>query len=177
VDDEALDLATAHYARVREDEKKVTASALVFRVGAEWLALPTAVFDRVADVQAVHSLPHRRGGMSAGLVTVGGDLVVHLSLAALLGIDADAAAAGGADSRHGVARRLVVLADHRGRIAITVDEVWEVHHYHATELRPVPSTLARALVSYATGILHVEGRIVGSLDGGRVMDALSRALA
>jgi chemotaxis-related protein WspD len=177
LDDEALDLATAHYARPREEEEKITASALVFRVGAEWLALPTAVFDRVADVQAVHSLPHRRGGMSAGLVNVGGDLVVHLSLASLLGIDADGGTPSGAAGRNDVVRRLVVLADQRGRLAITVDEVWGVFHHHVAEVRPVPSTLARALVSYAAGILHVEGRMVGALDGGRVMDALSRALS
>jgi chemotaxis-related protein WspD len=176
LDDESLDLATAHYARAREDEQKVTASALVFRVGAEWLALPSAIFDRVADVQAVHSLPHRRSGMSVGLVNVGGDLVVHLSLAALLGIDETGGAPTGEKAHRGV-RRLLVLADQRGRLAITVDDIWGVYHHDAAQARPVPSTLARALVSYATSMLEVEGRRVGCLDGGRVMDALSRALS
>jgi chemotaxis-related protein WspD len=177
LDDEAIDLATAHYARPREDERKITDSVLVFRLGSEWLALPTALFDRVADVQAVHTLPHRRAGMAAGLVTVGGDLVVHLSLAALLGVGTEGATPAGTSPRHEVVRRLIVLTDQRGRLAITADEVWGVCRYHAAQLRPPPSTLARALVSYTISMLDVEGRMVGVLDGPRVLDALSRALS
>jgi chemotaxis-related protein WspD len=178
LDDETLDLATEHYARPREDEEKFTGSVLVFRVGSEWLALPTALFDRVTHLQAVHALPHRRAGMSAGLVTVGGDLVVHLSLAALLGIDAEGVVPTVAGVRQReVVGRLIVLANERGRLATTVDDVWGVYHYRETQLRPVPSTLARALVSYTTSMLDVEGRAVGCLDGARVMAALSGALS
>jgi chemotaxis-related protein WspD len=175
LDAESLDAATAHYARAREDEARVTASAIVFRVGSEWLALPATLFDRVADVRAVHSLPHRRKGVPAGLVTVGGDLVVHLSLAALLGVATDGPVPTAPAA--GAVPRLIVLSDARGRLATTADEVWGVCHYHVAQLRPVPSTLSRALVSFATAMLDVEGRMTGVLDGPRVMDALSAGLA
>jgi chemotaxis-related protein WspD len=175
LDTEALDVATRHYALVRDDERAPTSSALVFRIGREWLALPTSVFDRVTDVPAVHSLPHRRGGTTVGLVTVGGDLVVHLSLAGLLGIDGDAQPEARGSSRPAVAR-LVVLVDMHGKLAITANEVWGVVDYEAEQLRPVPSTLARALVSYTTAMLAVDGKQVGCLDGARVMGALSNAL-
>jgi len=174
VDDATLDGATAHYARPRDLDTSDTTSVLVFRIGGEWLAMPTGVFDRVSDVVPVHTVPHRRLGLSPGLVTVDGDLVVHLSLGALLHVDGAASPAAGAGA--GVAR-LVVLADARGRLAITVDEVWGVYHYRADELRPVPSTLARALVSYTRAMLLVEGRVTGVLDGPRVLDALSEGLA
>ena len=178
IDDATLDLVTAHYARPREDEEKFAGSVLVFRIGSEWLALPTVLFDRVTGAQTAHALPHRRSGMLAGLVTVGGDLVVHLSLAALLGIDADGVAPAAASTQQRApVRRLIVLANQRGRLAATVDDVWGVYHYRDAQQRPVPSTLARALVSYTTSILDVEGRAVGCLDGARVMDALSGALA
>jgi chemotaxis-related protein WspD len=178
LDDETLDLATEHYARPREDDEKFAGSVLVFRIGSEWLALPTALFDRVTDVQTAHALPHRRAGMSAGLVTVGGDLVVHLSLAALLGIDGEGVAPTVAGTRQReVVRRLIVLANERGRLATTVDDIWGVYHYREAQLRPVPSTLARALVSYTSSMLEVEGRAVGCLDGARVMAALSGAMS
>ena len=70
-----------------------------------------------------------------------------------------------------------MLADTRGRLAITVDEVWGVHHYGTTELRPVPPTLARAPSSFTTSMLQVDGRLAGCLDGGRVLDALSVAIS
>jgi chemotaxis signal transduction protein len=103
--------------------------------------------------------------------------VVHLSLAALLGVGTEGATPAGTSPRHEGVRRLIVLTDQRGRLAITADEVWGVCHYHAAQLRPPPSTLARALVSYTTSMLDVEGRMVGVLDGPRVLDALSRALS
>jgi chemotaxis-related protein WspD len=172
-----LDAATAHYALPREGERRVTASVLVFRLGAEWLALSTVLFDRIADVLPVHSLPHRRGALNAGLVTVGGDLVVHLSLATLLGVEAASAVPATDAAGRQVVPRLVVLSDEHGRLAFTADEVWGVYDHAADELRPAPSTLARSLVSYATAMLVVQGRQVGCLDGARVMSALSLALA
>jgi chemotaxis-related protein WspD len=171
LDPASLDLATAHYARPREDERKATASVLVFRVGAEWLALPTALCDRVTAVPAVHKLPHRRAGKTAGLVPIDGDLVVHLSLADLLGINASD------ESARSAIPRLVVLADAQGRVALTVSEVLGVYEHDVTQLRPVPSTLSRALVSYTSAMMDVAGRQVGCLDGPRVMNALSLALA
>lgn len=175
LDDASLDGATAHYASPREADETELTSALIFRLGSEWLAFPTALLDRVADLPAVHSLPHRRGGAKAGLVNVGGDLVVHVSLAGLLGVEAGAASSD--DARRRAVSRLVVLADTRGRLAITVDEVWGVHHYGPADLRPVPPTLARAPSSFTTAMLPVDGRLAGCLDGARVLDALSVAIS
>ena len=177
LDDTALDAATAHYARPREAENVRVDSVLVFRIGAEWLAFPTSLLDRVADLSPVHSLPHRRSGATAGLVNVGGDLVVHVSLAGLLGVSVAAGLSGLEESRRRMVRRLVVLVDARGRLATTVDEVLGIHHYDQERLRPVPPTLARAESSFTTAMLDVEGRTVGCLDAVRVMDALSVALS
>lgn len=177
LDDASIESATAHYALPREADQTYLSSALIFRLGSEWLALSTALLDRVADLPLVHSLPHRRGGATAGLVNVGGDLVVHVSLAGLLGVESGHASL---REEHGTRRsvsRLVVLADARGRLAITVDEVWGVHHYGPADLRPVPPTLARAPSSFTTAMLHVDGHLAGCLDGGRVLDALSMAIS
>lgn len=171
-DDDALDRATEHYARPRDEAAAPTASVVVFRIGREWLAMPTSALDRVGEVVPVHTIPHRRRGLSPGLVTVNGDIVVHLSLSALLSMDGVPAAPAGPSTP-----RLLVFGDERGRLAITADEVWGVYHYRAEELRPVPSTLTRALVSYARAVLEVDGRSTGVLDGPRVLDALSAGLA
>ena len=177
IDDATIDAATAHYAQRRTDGDVEFSSAFVFRIGGEWLAFPTSLLARVSEVQPVHSLPHRRAGTVAGLVNVGGELIVHVSLASLLGLEQGAP--GGADLR-GADRqvpRLVVFADANGRLATTVDEVWGVYHYDKTGVRGVPATLARAPNTYAIAMLEVEERSVGLLDAGRVMSALSIAIS
>ena len=175
LDDDSLDASTAHYARARLDEEVVLASLFVFRLGDEWLGLPTALLVTVAPPPVVHSLPRQRRTVLAGLVNVGGDLVVHASLPGLLGIPSGDPATETVGRRRSGAR-LVVLADPRGPLAITVDEVWGVHHLDPSALRPVPSTLSRAPTSFATSMCEVDGRMVGCLDAARVMDALSRAI-
>ncbi len=177
LDDATLDESTAHYARPRLTEEVTFASLFVFRLGAEWLGLPTSLLVSVASPPPVHSLPHRRGSAVAGLVNVGGDLVVHVSLAGFLGIDPGEAAPASEIGVTRAARRLVVLGDDRGRLATTVDEVWGVHHHDPAQFRSAPPTLTRAPASFTFAMLDVDGRIVACLDPVRVMDALSVAIA
>ena len=59
-------------------------AVLLFRLQAEWLALPAQVFQEVAERRPVHSLPHRRQGIVLGLVNVRGELLLCVSLARLL---------------------------------------------------------------------------------------------
>lgn len=174
LDAAAIAEATAHYAAPRAIEGVLGESAVVFRIGGEWLALPTATLDRIADPQPVHSLPHRRSGAPAGLVNVGGDLVVHVSLGNLLNVQAGARSDAGESTRS--VARLLVLTDQRGRLAITVDEVWGVYRYDASARKAMPAS-AGGLSTYTSAILDVDGRTVGYLDVNRVMSALSTAIS
>jgi len=175
--DSAIEIATAYYAAPREIENASSAACFVFRLGAEWLALPMALLDEVVAARSTHSLPHRRGAVKIGVLSVRGDILVHVSLAGLLGIPDDDAAPPGVHGHARSAPRVVVLADGRGRLAISVDEVMGIHRYDPVALRPVPATLGQAMVSYASALLAVGDRIVGVLDGTRVLASLSHALA
>jgi hypothetical protein len=73
-----------HFARRQEVEDPGTESAMIFRVGTEWLALPALVFEEVAELGAIHSLPHRRSGLVLGLTNVRGELLICFSLTKLL---------------------------------------------------------------------------------------------
>ena len=53
---------------------RILHSAIIFRIGAEWFALPTLALDEVAELRTIHSLPHRRSGVVLGLVNVRGEL-------------------------------------------------------------------------------------------------------
>jgi hypothetical protein len=67
-------------------------SFLVFRIGDEWLALPTPIFKRIVQTRPIHTLPHRQHRAVLGVVNVQGELLVCMSLAHLLGFEAAAAA-------------------------------------------------------------------------------------
>lgn len=143
-----------------------TSSAVIFRVGGEWLALPAAVFQEVAESCVLHAMPHRQGGIVAGIVTIRGELLLCASLAKLLGLEQEK-----------VSQRLLV-ANHGGkRIAFPVDEVHGVVRYHPRELQPVPATLAQSTATYTLGLLPWRDRTVGCLDGDLLFYTLDKSFA
>jgi len=177
VTDDAIDAATAYYAAPREVESLSTASCFVFRIGAEWLGIPIALLDEVVASKPTHSLPHRRGAVRLGLVSIRSDILVHVSLSGLLGIPDDEATPSAALEHRRRAPRVIVLQDEKGRLAMSVDEVMGIHQYDPALLRAVPSTLGQALVSYTHALLAVGDRMVGVLDGARVLATMSQVLA
>ncbi len=160
-------------------EKKVTdagtTSALIFRLGVEWLALPSRIFQEVAEDCAMHTVPHRTGGIVAGIVNIRGELFVCASLGALLGLEKDAGEKSGARRR--VHRRLLVANRAGNRLAFPVDEVAGVHRYHPRELRPAPATLADSRVTYTTGLIPWRDRTVGCLDDELLFYTLNKSLS
>jgi chemotaxis-related protein WspD len=149
-------------------------SAILFRLGAEWFALPTVAVDEVAELRGMHSLPHRRGGMLLGVVNVQGELTVCVSLARILGLgDAVANTTAGEGTRLG---RLVLVRSEGGRIAFPVDQVERTQRYDPSELKPVPATIAKAAANYVKGILTWRDRLVGCLDDQMVVAAMNRCI-
>jgi chemotaxis-related protein WspD len=139
-----------------------TNSVVIFRVGLEWLALPTRVFQEVAEQCTLHTVPHRRGGILAGLVNIRGELLLCASLGALLGVDQ--AAQAWSDKNRRVYARLLVAQRDGNRLAFLVDEVHSVTRYHPRELKQLPVTLANAAAPFTTGLLPWRDRTVGCLD-------------
>jgi chemotaxis-related protein WspD len=87
---------TGYYGQERQLTTPARISLVIFRLGGEWLALPTLAFQEVAERRRLHSLPHRRGGVVLGLVNVRGELLVCASLDRVLGL---ASPPGGEDGR------------------------------------------------------------------------------
>ena len=164
------------------------AAAMVFRIGAEWLAVPLALAASVAPVAPVHRLPHRGGGGPLlGIVAAGGRLLPAVSLARLLEIDAGAAVPAG---RHAFAR-LLVLAESdpqrgtgrsAGAFALPVDEVQGVVRYASAGLLPPAATVGRAPPPLVTGVLAdavrgaADAGAAGLLDAHLLMTALKGLL-
>ncbi len=169
-----LDEWTGHFSAKQQAGETGTETVVIFRIGAEWLALPTAVFQEVATLRAVHSLPHRRGGIVLGLANVRGTLLVCVSLGDLLGLEKTAAKK---DKAHVLPRRLLVISREGSRLVFPVDEVHGIHRGRVREMKEAPATVAKAAATYTKSVLAWRDKAVGCLDDQLLFYTLNRSLA
>jgi chemotaxis-related protein WspD len=142
-------------------------SAMIFRLGPEWLAFRTTAVVEVTLPRPVHRIPHRSNDILIGLVNLRGQLQLSVSLHGLVGV-------GRPDEGAAARSRLVVLRD-RERSETWVfaaDEVLGVHRLARAHVLGVSSSLANPEVSFTQAILSWEGRSVSFLDEQRVFAAL-----
>ncbi|HUS24202.1 MAG TPA: chemotaxis protein CheW [Candidatus Binatia bacterium] len=165
---------TRHFARPAKAGDAGTISVVVFRIGEEWLALPTGIFEEVAELRPIHSLPELREGVVMGLVNVRGELLVCVSLARMLGLPP---AAPHKDERHHAPPRLLVIRYEKSRTVFPADEVYGIHRFQARDLKEPPATVVNAMVHFACGILPWQDKSVGLLDDGLLCHALNRSLS
>jgi chemotaxis-related protein WspD len=170
-----LDEWTGHFARAETVTEPGTHSVVVFRIGLEWLALPTAVFKEVAPLRPIHSLPHRRNGAVLGLANVRGELLVCVSLGTVLGLDQTPPVK--SDKPRTQHRRLLVASREGSRLVFPVDEVHGIHRCPPSALKDVPATVAKATATYTKSIFAWEKRTVGCLDDQLLFYTLNRSLA
>jgi chemotaxis-related protein WspD len=158
-----------HFAVPKRKLTPGTISLVLFRLGNEWLALPTPVFQEVVELRKVHTIPHRRQGALLGVVNVRGELLVAVSLAKVLGI--------AVAKEPPKTARFLVSAWESQRIVFPVDEVHGVHRCDPEHLGEPPSTLAKSGSSYTRSVLHWENNLVCCLDTDLLFPALSQSIA
>lgn len=149
-------------------------SFLIFRIGDEWLALPTPIFKRIVQTRPIHTLPHRQHRAVLGVVNVQGELLVCLSLAHLLGFEPDTAARDD-KARHDLPRLLVVSRAEEHAV-FPVDQVDGVHRIALSTFCPPPATLSHAAASHTRAVAPWRGMTVGLLDADALFDTLNRSL-
>jgi chemotaxis-related protein WspD len=165
--------ATEHLASPTAAEEQDARSLVIFRVGDEWLALPTTVVKEVAELRPVHSLPHRRGGAVLGVANLRGELLVCLALARLLRLERT----GNGRAPHTALARLLVLRRGDVRAVCHADEVYGVHRAPAHALRDIPATVAHASSRHTSAMLTWQKRSVGVLDDEVLFQTIRRSLA
>jgi chemotaxis-related protein WspD len=172
----ALSAATLDVARGKGERASSLLSVMVFRIGAEWLALPTTLLEEVTEPRPVHSLPHRRSGVLLGIANIHGELLICVSLALLLGLE-PAVAASATRPAAAPKERFLVIGRDADRFVFLADEVQGIQRHAPEALRPPPATLTRALSSYSRQVLTWDGRTVGCLDGDLLLASLNRSIA
>jgi chemotaxis-related protein WspD len=162
-----------HFASPKESLTPGSVSLVLFRIGPEWLALPTSAFQEVVELRKTHSIPHRRRGALLGIVNVRGELLVVVSLAKLLGVEHSKKA----DGARGNYQRLLVSNWESQRVVFPVDEVHGVYRCDPEQLGEPPVTLSKSGTSYTRSILHWRDNLVCCLDVSLLFPALSQSIA
>ncbi|MFA9219349.1 MAG: chemotaxis protein CheW, partial [Sphingomonadaceae bacterium] len=162
-----------HFRPVREDSTRLDASCLVFRIGLEWLALPTTMFVAVAPHASAHRLPHRTARGLLGIVNVSGTLHPCVSLAALLGIDDSEGVV--ANGRH-IFARLLVLQWEGQSYALPVADLHGIVRYASAALQAPAATINKGVQRFLSGVIAQQDMRVGMLDAGLLGHQLARTL-
>jgi len=149
-----------------------TRSIVVFRLGEEWLGLPTRCLVEVANLQAIHSLPHQRSRALLGVANVRGALVACISLVELLGLDTASAAAPSGR----IMPRMLIVAAEGGPVVVPVDEVDGIHAMEQQLLDAASGPGEHATARFTRGVLQWKQRSLRLLDEEQVMSAVNRSL-
>ena len=149
-------------------------SALLFRISAEWFALPTPPFRKWPSAGTVHSLPHRRQGIVLGLVNIRGELLDLCLPRPSAGAGAGALARGtaappttGCWSPIGTA-----IGSFSRRMRSTASIAFKLQELQS----PAGHPGAKPALSYTQGILCLAGTRVGLLDAELLFSAFNRSL-
>ena len=163
----------SHFRTVQADGEAKDSSVLVFRIGREWLALPTQVFDSVAPQAKAHVLPHRSGRGLLGIVNNGGKRYPCMSLASLLGIDEQGAPP--AKGRHTFARLLLMRWEEQS-FALPVADLHGIVRHASNALQTPAATLNKGLSRFLLGVITENEMRIGCLDTALIGFQLARLL-
>ena len=164
-------------------------SVLIFRLGREWMALPTQTIAEVTLPRPVHRIPHRSNAILIGLVNLRGQLQLCISLHGLLGLESPQAASGQylthasnpeaektapTELNTSSGSRLIVVRNRELSESwiFAAEEVLGVHRLPRSQMRNVSSALANPEVSFSQATIAWEERTVSFLDEQRVFAAL-----
>jgi chemotaxis-related protein WspD len=163
---------SAHFAQPRTPRERSTTSAVPFRIGSEWLALPTRSFQEITERRPIHSVPHTRQ-MVLGLANIRGELLICVSLGHLLGLP-------NVPPRtilQAEFRRLLVLNWNGRRAGFPVHEVHGPTRFYPEQVKPTPAMLARSNTVFTESLLHWGQKTLALLDPDSLFSALNRSLA
>jgi len=173
VDDSYKREWAAHFRQAASDGRQLDASCLVFRIGREWLSLPTSVLVSVAPAAQPHRLPHRDAAGLRGIVNVGGTIYPCIALAELLDIDDREVEI--AAHRHVFARLLLMRWEEQS-YALPVADLHGILRYASASVQAPAATINKGLSRFLSGVISHEDMRIGVLDVGLIGHQFARAL-
>jgi len=145
-------------------------SVVIFRLGAEWLALPVNLINEITLLRKIYELPHNRNKNLRGMVNIRGGLVICMSLGYLLGIDKPEEHL--LDEEHAI-NRLIMIRESNGFVVFPVSEIDGIAHYDASSLKTPPDTVRNAKFNFIKGVFTARDKNIGCIDETALLDAIA----
>lgn len=156
-----------------DGEKVKTLSVVVFRLGQEWLALPTIFFKEVTSRRPVHIIPHRTNKILRGIINLNGELKLFVALDQLLEIDRTASLLPNISYQKD---RMIAIKRDDDLWVFAVDEIDGIYSWEFSHIEDVPSTIKKSTPAFIKGIFRMNDKSVGLLDEELLFLALKRSI-
>lgn len=151
-------------------------SLLIFRLGAEWLALPTSIVKEVVKELVIKSIPFKNKNLLSGMVNIRGEIQLCVSIRHLLGIENSSETKDDSSKLRVKFKRMIFIGKNDDRWVFQVDEVYGIHKIFKNELNEVPVTTSKSSVNHTKGIFAHENISVGLLDSEMLFKSLHRSI-
>ena len=160
---------TEAMAEKKIEEAPGTFSVVIFRIGREWLALPTRLLAEVIHAERFHTLPHRKSPALLGIVHVHGEIQLCVSFHRLLEIDSR-----GDEADPHTHKRMIVLDRDGEKWVFPVNDILGIFRVDPSQFQNVPVTVAMAQSAFTQDIFHWKEMNVALLDAELLFFHLSR---
>lgn len=159
-----------------DKESAVTDSrtVIVFRIGNEWVSIPTMLCKEISRMMKVHRLPHNKSQILKGVVNNGGEIRICFSLGSLLGIAKSEQIFG--DEFNTVYARMIVMDVEGRNYVFPVSEIKGLLKYRESDRVPLPDTVLASSASYMSGVIKWDGKTIGCLDEVLLTSQLERSI-
>ncbi|MDF9391374.1 MULTISPECIES: chemotaxis protein CheW [Methylococcus] len=165
--EDSIDRWTEQLSAVPDEDTAERTSLVVFRLGAEWFALPAEWVREGIAPGPWRSVPHRSGKEFLGIMSVRGELIPYFSLAAVLGIGS------GVDS---ATERVLVCGGEGRRLVFPVGAILGLRRLVLDEAGRPPVTVGKAVDAYTRWLVRHAVGSIAVLDAERLSAALEARL-
>lgn len=168
-DDEWADvLATEN-----KPKSKNLISAVVFRLGAEWLSLPVSMINEITLLRNIYDIPHNQNKKIRGMVNIRGELIICMSLGYLLGVEKPEDDL--IDEERPI-NRLIMIREKNGFIVFPVSEIDGIIHYDPDKLSSAPDTVKNSRLNFINGVTTLNKKTIGCIDHDTLLDNIASTL-
>ncbi|MGE4556058.1 MAG: chemotaxis protein CheW [Desulfovibrionaceae bacterium] len=169
-----LEESAALLSQGKPSHARAEQSVMVFRLGSEWVGLPTPSLRGVFEERTIRPIPHRTGKLLLGVSVAQGQIYPCISVHGLLGVLPEA---GGTKRSLRIFKRFLAAGKKEAETVIfPVDEVQGVVRFNENTLEPPPMTVSRSPAAYIKGILALRDKRVGVLDEELLFSSLDKII-
>lgn len=151
---------------------KQVISVTTFRLGEEWLAIPTNFVKEVTNRRLVHRIPHNKNHLLLGIVNLNGELQLVIALHLLLQMEMTLPTVKPVSYQQ---ERIIAIYKEGEIWVFPVNEIGGIFSWNIDTIENVPMSISKSSANYIKGIIYVDQKTIGLLDAELLFSSLKRS--